>query len=168
MDSVSQAAVAYLSGLPDLVSKFGAFTDLANAGVPWIFDSDLIVTLEGTGQAALVLTSSGIMQTPPQLGSQRFERLMVELYVDPQRDVNRNVTVTSAFTLRTVEALFTLVHQVLQRLDPDTQVWGDMVTNACQQLGESQADRVSDGDQMFRKQAFYGVGVVGWLDSVVP
>lgn len=167
MDTISGAAVAYLSGVEAVTSLLGTFTDPTNSGEPYLFDSDILVTLEGTSQAAVVLTSAGIMQTPPQLGSQRFERLSVEIYADPQRDSDRNVIVSSALTIQRVEAIFSQVHAVLQRLDPDLQVWGDMVTASCQLLAENQAMPVSDGDLMQRKQAFYGVLVTGWTDVVL-
>lgn len=169
MDDIASGCVRYLSGFSDVTSLLGSFSNsdpvTANQGRPWIFSGDPLVTLEGTSAAALVCIDLGGWQAPPQLGTWRFGRLVVQVYVDPARDGSRNITETSALTVNRGNAVFAAVQFRLQRTDPDTVTWGDMVTTGCQLLSDGQWAAVPDGDHLLVKQAFYGVSWSGWTDA---
>jgi hypothetical protein len=53
----------------------------------------------------------------------------------------------------------------MQRTDPATVLWGDMVTTGCQLLSDGPWAAVGDGDHMLAKQAYYGVSFTGWTDT---
>ena len=169
MDDVGSGAVQYLTQFSDVTSLLGSFsgTDpvVANRGLPWIFNSDPLVTLEGSGSAALVCSDFGGWQPPPQLGTWRFARLAVQVYVDPARDGNRNITETSALTKNRGDAVFNAVQYRLQRTDPDALAWGDLVTTGCQLLTDGPWLAVPDGDHLLVKQAFFGVSWTGFTDT---
>jgi len=168
-DDIASGCVQYLSRFADVTSLLGSFslTDpvTANQGRPWIFSADPLVTLEGTSSAAIVCSDFGGWMPPPQLGTWRFGRLSVQLYVDAARDGNRNITETSAITVNRGNALFAAVQFRLQRTDPDTVAWGDLVTTGCQLLTDGPWLPVPDGDHLLVKQAFYGVSWSGWTDA---
>jgi len=168
-DDIASGAVKYLSGFSDVTSLLGSFSGsdpvTANQGKPWIFNADPLVDLEGTSSVALVCADYGGWQAPPQLGTWRFGRLSVQIYADPARDSNLNITETSALTIARGNAVLAAMQFRLQRTDPDTVLWGDMVTTGCQLLTDGPWLAVPDGDHMLVKQTFYGVSWSGWTDE---
>jgi hypothetical protein len=169
VDDVASGCVRYLAAFPDVTGLLGSFSNTdpvtANQGRPWIFNADPLVVLEGSSSAALVCSDFGGWQAPPQLGTWRFGRLAVQVYVDPARDSSRNITETSALTVNRGNAVFAAVQFRLQRTDPDTIVWGDLVTTGCQLLTDGPWLPVPDGDHLLVKQAFFGVSWSGWTDA---
>lgn len=164
-DDVASGAVQFLAQFPDITSLLGSFASndpvSADVGKPWIFNADLLVTLEGASAAALVCSDEGGWQAPPQLGTWRFSRLGVAFYIDPARDSSRNITETSAITIVRGNAVFNAVQYRLQRTDPDTVLFGDLQTTGCQLLSDTKWVPVPDGDHLLVKQAFYGVSWTG-------
>ena len=53
--------------------------------------------------------------------------------------------------------MFDAVQFRMQRTDPATVLWGDMVTTGCQLLSDGPWAAVGDGDHMLAKQAYFGV-----------
>lgn len=170
MDDVGSGAAKYLSGFSDVTSLLGSFslTDpvTGNQGQPYLFNSDLLVDLKGTTAAALVLSDFGGWSAPPMLGSQRFRRLRVDVYQDALRDAEGNVSVSTEGMVNLANAVFNAVQRHLHRRDPDTVVWGDLVTFACQLITEPQFVKVPDGDWGMLGTAYYGVSYSGWTDAV--
>jgi hypothetical protein len=170
VDNVGSGAAKYLSQFSDVTSLLGSFplTDpvTGNAGQPWLFNGNILVDIKGSSAAALVLTDFGGWQAPPMLGSQRFRRLRVEVWVDAQRDALGNIITTSQGVINAGNVVFNAVHRRLQRRDPDTVMWGDMVTFACQLLTEPAFNRLPDGDWAMLGIASYGVSFSGWSDAV--
>jgi hypothetical protein len=168
-DDVASGACEFLVQFADVTALLGSFSEAdpvaANRGLPWIFSADPLVNLEGTSAAALVCGDAGGWQAPPQLGTWRFGRLGIQLYIDPARDANLNITETSALTVNRGNALFGAVQFRMQRTDPDSVLWGDMVTTGCQLLTDGPWLPVSDGDHMLVKQVFYGVSWSGWAGA---
>lgn len=171
-DDVASGCVQFLAAQPKITDLTGAFAAsdpvTGDASLPYIFRSDLLVTLEGTSAAAIVCTPAGSMATPPPLGTARHERLSVAIYVDPARDSARNVTESSGLTVQRGEALFTELHALLHRTSTESVLWGDMITVACALLAKGQFLSVPDGGGMQRQESFYGVTVWGWTDISVP
>ena len=169
MDDIASGSVRYLAGFTDVTWLLGSFPSgdpiTANAGKPWIFNADPLVTLEGSSSAAVVCADLGGWQAPPQLGTWRFGRLAVAVYIDPARDSGLNITETSALTANRGNAVFNAVQFRMQRTDPATVLWGDMVTTGCQLLSDGPWAAVGDGDHMLAKQAYYGVSWTGWTDA---
>jgi hypothetical protein len=171
MDDIATGCVQYLATFSDVTSLLGSFSNtdpvIANQGKPWIFNADPLVTLEGSSAAALVCSEFGSVTTPQRLGTERYGRLSVQLYVDPARDSSRNITETSALTKNRGNALFNAVQFRLHRTDNDAVVWGDLVTTGCRLITDGPWLPVPDGDHLLVKQAFYEVSFSGWTD-VVP
>jgi len=173
MDDVGTGAVRWLSGFADVTSLLGKFpgTDpiAANAGRPWLFSdtttSGVLARVEGTGQAALVLADFGGWEVPPPLGSARFRRLRADVWIDPVRDGSGNATESSSLTTNRGLAVFAAVQARLQRKDPDTVLWGDLVTTGCQLLTDISFTAVPDGGGLQRGTAYYGVTCAGWTDA---
>jgi hypothetical protein len=168
-DDIASGAVQYLVQFTDVTSLVGSFSGTdpvtANQGRPWIFNADPLVVFEGTGAAGIVVADLGGWQAPPQLGTWRFGRLAVAVYIDPARDGGRNITETSALTINRGNAVFAAVQFRLQRTNPDAVMWGDLVTTGSQLLSDGPWQPVPDGDHLLVKQAFYGVSWSGWTDA---
>jgi hypothetical protein len=173
MDDVGTGCWVYLGQFSDVTSLLGAFPGddpvSANAGKPWLFTDtagdQVLVRVEGTSSCAVVLGDFGGWGVPPQLGTQRFRRLRVDIWVDPLRDADQSVTETSEATTNRGLAVFNAIQFRLQRTDPDLVFWGDMATNGCQLLTEPQFAAVPDGDWCQRGTAYYGVSFTGWSDA---
>jgi hypothetical protein len=173
VDDVGTGAVKYLAGYPDVLSRIGAVPPSdpigANAGQPWLFSdtttSGVLTRMKGTQQAALVLADFGGWDVPPPLGSIRFRRLRVDVWIDPLRDGNNNVAETSSITTNRGLRVFSAVQFRLQRKDPDAVTWGDLVTTGCQLLTDIIFNPVPDGDWLQRGTAYFGVSCSGWTDA---
>jgi hypothetical protein len=170
MDDVGSGAAKYLAQFSDVTSLLGSFplTDpqAGNQGKPWLFNGNMLVDIKGSTKAALVVADFGGWSSPPQLGSQRFRRLRVDVWVDAQRDSLGNIIATDQGTINAGNTIFNAVQRHLHRRDPDTVVWGDMVTFACQLLTEPTFIRIPDGDWAMQGTATYGVSISGWTDAV--
>lgn len=177
MDDVAGGAVRYLSGFSDVTSLIGSFplTDpvSANAGKPWLFSDTrqldgnpgVLRTMEGSSAAAIVCSDFGGWDVPPAGGTLRFRRLRVDIWIDPNRDANGNVSDSSSITSNRGLAVFAAAQFRLQRTDPDTVLWGDLVTVGCQLLVDAVFAPVTDGDGLQRGTAYYGVAASGWSDA---
>lgn len=169
-DDVGSGSFKYLSTFADVTSLLGSFsiTDpvAGNQGQPYLFNSDILVDMKGTSQAAVVCSDFGGWAAPPQLGTQRFRRLRIDIWVDPSRDSSGGVTVTTADTVNRGNVVFNAIHRHLHRRDPDAVVWGDLVTYGCQLLTEPAFTRVPDGDWLMLGTAVYAVYLSGWTDVV--
>jgi hypothetical protein len=170
VDDVGSGAARYLAQFADVTSLLGSFSlsdpIAGNAGQPYLFAADLLVNLKGTSAAALVLSDFGGWSAPPMLGSQRFRRLRADVWQDAPRDSEGNVSTSTEGIVNLANAVFNAVQRHLHRRDPDTVVWGDMVTFACQLLTEPQFSKVPDGDWGMLGTAYYGVSLSGWTDAV--
>ncbi len=168
MDDPGTGAYRYLSQFSSVTSLLGSFSVSdpvsGNQGKPYLFAGDILVNIKGTSSVAVVCSDFGGWSAPPQLGTQRFRRLRVDIWVDPARDSAGGVTVTTADTVNRGNAVFNAVHVKLHRRDPDTVTWGDMVTFGCQLLSEPVFARVPDGDWLMLGTAVYGVYLGGWTD----
>src|SRR6516164_8825296 len=112
MDTVASGAVKTLVALTDVTALAGYFTDAVNHGVPWIFNTDVLVTIEGASvtygsqACAIVCADAGGWGEPQPLTTPRFNRLQVDFWVDPLRDSGHSVTETSGATIARGKALF--------------------------------------------------------------
>lgn len=167
MDNVGSGAVQYLSGLSAITTLVGAFQQAPNAGVPWIFDSDVYGEMKGTQQAAIICSDYGPTASDVTQSSKQYRRLMVSVWVDPLRDTSGNITEGPARTKARGDVVYNQLRAVLHRIDPGTQVWGDMVTFYCQELSGPQWMPVPDGDHLLQGQSFFEVGISGWTDVQV-
>lgn len=173
VDDVGTGAVRYLAGFSDVTGRIGAFPSndpiTANASKPWLFSdtttSGVLTRMKGTSSAALVCADYGGWDVPPPLGSIRFRRLRVDVWIDPQRDGGGNVAETSSITTNRGLAVFSAVQFRLQRKDGDAVTWGDLVTVGCQLLTDVVFAPVPDGDWLQRGTAYYGVQCSGWTDA---
>lgn len=177
MDDVASGAVKYLSGFSDVTALIGSFPlndpVPANAGKPWLFSDTrgmdgnpgVLARLEGTSAAAVVCSDFGGWEVPPALGTLRFRRLRVDVWIDPNRDARGNITDSSSITSNRGLQVFAAVQFRLQRTNPDTVLWGDLVTVGCQLLVDAVFAPVTDGDGLQRGTAYYGVATSGWTDA---
>lgn len=171
-DDVATGSFQWLSQFTDVTSAVGAFPagdpNPGFANQPFLFAGNILKQMKGTSASAVVLNDFGGWQAPPQLGSQRFRRLRVDVWTDPLRDVNGNISVTLESTVNRCLQVFAIVHRHLHRRDSDTVLWGDLVVYGCQLLTEPQPSQIPDGDSqgmgVVMGSAVYGVYVGGWTD----
>lgn len=152
-DTLVQGAVKWLSSFDDVIETLGAYPDTAT---PYLFQNSLWQTIEGTQSAAAVISRAGGWAGPNQHNTMRFPRISLEIFVDPLRDIDGNVTEPGE-TGRRAEAAYRVLDAHLHRPQSGVQMWGTIRTLGCTRLGEPAVYSMSDGDGMVLLQVFYGV-----------
>jgi hypothetical protein len=169
VDTISSGAVKYLSGFSDITSLLGSFTDAGpNFGLPFLFQEDLLVSLEGSSSMAIVCSDEGgwgAMAGP--LTTPQYMRLSVELYADPLRDSSFNILESKGSVHQRTATLWATINTHLHRTNPDSVLWGDLRTTSCELLTRPTPQPVPDGDLMQVWQSYYGVTVLGATGSTV-
>lgn len=172
VDDIGTASYQYLKTVANVTAQLGAFAAddpvVANRGLPWIFVEDLLVTVQNSSSAAVVCSDAGTAASPLPLGTAIARRLQLDIYVDPPRDAANNITSTKGATRNIGNTLIASLFAALHRTNPDTQIWGDLVTINSQLLSEGDwlATPEGDGDGMQMKTIYYSVLTGGWTDSV--
>lgn len=172
---IAAAAQQFLAGFSDVIASVGAFPVndpiAGNAGKPFLFAENMLIDVRSyPSTTAAVLTDTGGWQTPMALNTFRFRRLRLDIYVDPLRDSEGNVTETATYTEDRGLATFVAFNRHLHRRDPDAQTWGDdhLVTLQSQLITEPDFTQLpSASGSGFTTQlgsAYYGVTFSGWLD----
>lgn len=178
MDNVASGAVKRILTMTDVTALVGAYVAPSpNAGLPWVFNSDVFTTVEGSGQAAIVCADFGNYSVPRPLSTPQFLRLAVRIWVDPARDASNNITESSGATVARGRKIFTTLNFHLNFTSGATQQWGDMVVTASQLLtgphfmpiediGSITSERQGMTSKPQTGVAYYGVDVFGYTDAV--
>ncbi len=154
-DDLVQGAVKWLLGFTDIAAVLGVYPD---TGTPWLFQTTLWATVEGSQSTAAVISRAGGWAGANAHNTMRFPRIRLELYADPIRDGARNLT-DPGEAWRRIEAAWDVFDSRLHRPAAADVRWGDVRTLGCLRLGEPTVYSVPDGEGMLRLQCFYGVAV---------
>jgi hypothetical protein len=170
MDDVASGGYQYVSSLPDVLAVIGSFPadDPDNAGIPWVFVHSLYTRMEaqsivqGSRAVALVCVYAGQGSAVLDYSTVRWQRLEVDIWVDPLRDSFGNVTSPSETEHRGND-VFTVLDSHLHRASSGdkTVVWGDLVTVNSIRMTEPVWYPVPDGDGLIRGVVFYDVCTFG-------
>ncbi len=170
-NDVSGGAYHYIVTLPDVLALIGSFPDddPENAGVPWVFVHSLYTRMEaqsvvkGTQAVALVCITAGLGSAVLDYSTVRWQKLEVDIWVDPLRDNLGNVTSPSETSHRGMK-VFAALDSHLHRAscDDKTQVWGDLVTINGIRMTEPVSYPVPDGDGLIRMVCFWDIATYGW------
>ena len=176
MDDVASGVYYYLNGLSDVLDVIGSFPadDPDNAGVPWIFVRNVYTRMEdvsivkGSQAVALVCCYMGQGSAASDSSTAFFQRLEVDIWVDPLRDAMGNVTSPSETENRGLQ-VFQVIDSHLHRVsaDENVQQWGDLITVSSTRMAAPVWYAVPDGDGLIRGVTFYNVGTFGNYDPTV-
>ena len=151
-DSLVQGAAIYLLAIPEVVAVLGVTPE----GSPWLFQNSLKVNVEGTSGNAAVISYGGGWSGGNEHNTLNFPRLSVELWVDPIRDADKNVTDPDE-SFRRLDAVYKVFDRVLHRAQGGTQMWGAVRTLSSLRQSEPLMYAVPDGDGLLRGQVYYAV-----------
>lgn len=175
-DDVAKGSYWFISGLPDVLALIGSFPadDPDNANIPWIFVRNVYTRMEdasivkGSQAVSLVLSNAGQSSTPLDYSTVRWQRLEVDIWVDPLRDSLGNITSPSETEGRGLD-VFAILDSHLHRAaaSDKTQQWGDLITVSSVRMTEPVWYPVPDGDGLIRGVVFYDVGTYGNYDPTV-
>lgn len=170
MDDVSQGAYYYLTSLSDVLALIGSFPDddPDNSGVPWVFVHNLYTRMEaqsivqGSQAVAIVCVYAGSGSGVLDYSTNRWQRLEVDIWIDPLRDELGNVTDPSEAENRGLR-IFTVLDSHLHRASSDdkTQMWGDLVTINGIRRTEPVGYLIPDGDGLMRMVCFWDINTFG-------
>jgi hypothetical protein len=152
-DLISGVVEGYLLNQPDVVAALGAFPD----GVPYLFQRDLWLNLEGTQSTAARLYRAGGWAGPNPHNTMRFPRLGLEITADPVRDAVNNAIGSTAEVEQRLDKVYKVFDRHLHRPANAVQMWGSVRTIGCARLGEPMTFPVADGGGLMRLSVFYGV-----------
>jgi hypothetical protein len=176
MDDVASGGYYHLISLPDVLALIGSFPadDPDNSGIPWVFTRNLYTRMEAQGivkgsqAVALVCVNAGQGSGVLDYSTIRWQRLEVDIWVDPLRDAYGNVTSPSETEGRGLN-VFSVLDSHLHRasLSDKTQQWGDLITVNGLRMTEPVWYPVPDGDGLIRGVCFWEVATFGNYDPVV-
>lgn len=175
-DDVASGAYQHISSLTDVLALVGAFPadDPDNAGIPWVFTRNLYTRMEaqsivkGSQAVALVCVNAGQSSSPLDYSTVRWQRLEVDIWVDPLRDQYGNITSPSETEGRG-DDVFTALDRHLHRASSGdkTEQWGDLVTVNGIRMTAPVWYPVPDGDGLIRGVCFWDIGTFGSWDPTV-
>lgn len=88
-DDPVQAIYSYILGFEDIVSLVGTSDD----GTPFIYNGKIFHTMAGTQSCAIVVKDTyGSWAAPNSNNTALFPRIQIEVWSDPPRDADGNVT----------------------------------------------------------------------------
>ncbi len=155
-EALQGAAVKYLLSISDVVNVVGK-TPQTNK--PYIFRDEEIVNLEsGHYQpvSAIVVQDAGPIVSL-QLSRFRGRRLRITIWANGSRDVSGNLTGPKA-THDKIATTFAVLDRYMHRTSPETVVWGDYRTLACNRIIDlSEPIAVSEGDGIMIASVYYEV-----------
>jgi hypothetical protein len=170
MDNVGGGAYHYLITLPDVLGLIGSFPadDPDNPSVPWVFVHNLYTRMEaqsivkGTQAVALVCINMGLGSAVLDYSTSRWQKLEIDIWVDPLRDSLGNVTEPSETYHRGLD-IFAVLDSHLHRASSGdkTQVWGNLVTINGIRSTEPVSYPVPDGDGLIRTVCFWDINTFG-------
>lgn len=153
-DDVASGVYWHLSSLPDVLGVTGSFPleEPDNSSVPWTFVRNVYTRMEDVSivkgsQAVALVCYMGQGRSPLETSTVRFQRLTIDIWVDPLRDVMGNVTnpsETEHHGLNVYSVLDSHLHRVAT--DQMTQLWGDLITVSSTRMSEPVWYQVPDGD----------------------
>lgn len=131
----------------------------------WLFQWRLYISMEGTGETAIVLSQRNGWTAPNPHNTMAFPTLQLEIYSDPRRDLGNPKTATGAEQkgLALVPVLDRYLHLV-QRIDGPWS-WGGTETDepvrvlGSQRLAEPEVMEVPSGDGLIRVLLRYGLSL---------
>lgn len=177
IDDVASGAVKYLKTFSSLTSLLGSYpaSDAVNGGKAFIFRTTgdsyrgTLARVQGTQSSALVVSTFGSYQAAMPMTTPRFQRLSVEVFTDPLRDSDLNITETPGGTELRCRQVLSQVIFTLQRTDPETIAWGSLLTTGCQFLTEGPVMMLTgaEGDGLMHVQVFFGVDTFGYVNGVI-
>lgn len=152
-DHLVQGVVKWLQGFSDVLEVLGATTV---SHVPYLFQTNLWVTMEGSQSTAAVFSRAGGWAGPNLHNTMRFPRIQLEIFADPLRDTGNRVTDPGEVERR-IDAVHKIIDRHLHRPQNGVQWWGSVRTIGCTRLAEPTVYPVPEGGGLQRLQAFYGV-----------
>lgn len=152
-DDIVQGAVKYLQSKPAVLSVLGTFE---GSTVPYLFQRRMWAEMEGSSSTACMLYSDGGWTSANNHNTLRFPRLSVEIWADPIRDSQRNVT-DPGEVWRRINHAYAVIDKVLHRAAGGQQYWGTVRTVDCVRLAEPTTYEVPDGDGLLRLLVSYAV-----------
>ncbi len=151
-DDIVQGCVKWLESFSDITDLLGKFEDEQ----PFIFQWTMQGVLEGSSSSAVVVSQAGSWAAPNVHNTLRVPRLVIEIFADPVRTLERDYVNVSEVRRR-VTAIFSSVDKHLHRPQGGSQMWGTLRTLECVRLGDLNIEDVPNGDKMVRAWVYYGV-----------
>jgi len=156
-DDLQGACAKYLLGISEVVNSVGKFSVSLK---PFIFRDEMLANLED-GQyeavSAIVVEDAGPYANITGLSRYRGRRLRVTIWANGTRDASGNLIGSKSVRLK-LNDTFKVVDKYLHRVNPEMQMWGDLVTISSDRIVDlSEPVAVTDGDGIMIASVYYSV-----------
>lgn len=163
-DDVTQGLVAYLLQQSDVVNAVGADDE---KGIPYIFQPPIDATvqprpyidMEGTGDAAIVVSQQGSWSSANITNSLRFPRVRIDIWSDSPRDSMGHVTRESEARTR-IYYIDNILDNYLHLIDGESRQWRDIAVVSCVRLTDVSIVASRDSDKVLIGTALFAASVL--------
>lgn len=154
-DDVVSGAVTFLLAQPQVLAAVSSFT-IGGSRTPGVFQYKTWAKIEGSQGTCAVITNDGGWTGPNIDNTLRFPRLAVNIWADPLRDSQNNVT-DPGEVMRRAYATYRAFDAVLHRTGGPEVMFGTLRIIASVRLTEPVIYVVPDGDGLVRCQTIYAL-----------
>lgn len=154
-DDIVSGTATYLSSEPVALAAVSTF-NIGGQLTPGIFQYRPWAKIEGSQRTCVVITYDGGWTGPNLHNTLRFPRVGINIWADPLRDGQNNVT-DPGEVMRRAYATFEAVDQVMHRVGGGSVMFGTLRVIECVRLIEPVIYVVPDGDGLVRCQTSYAV-----------
>lgn len=154
-DDIVQGVYKYLLSFNDIVSLLGASDD----GTPFLYNGGIYHNMAGTQSCAVVIKSGTGWGAPNSNNTAEFPRVQIEVWSDPPRDGDDQVTEPTEARTRALA----VYHRVNGRLHiPYSKIinFGDVLAFGSVRLGEPAWEQLPANDHLGKLTVFYGVSMI--------
>jgi hypothetical protein len=159
-DDIVQGVYKYLLGFSDVVNLLGASDD----GTPFLYNGNIYHRMAGTQSCAIVVSSGSGWAAPNTSNTAEFPRIQIDVWSDPPRDDQGQVTQPTEARTRA----FAVYQQLNAHLHvPFSKLinFGGITAFGSIRLGEPGWLQNYDSDQVGKLTVFYGISmIIGGVD----
>ena len=154
-DDIVSGAATYLLAQPEVLAAVSSFV-IGGTNTPGVFQYRTWAKMEGSSATCAVLTNDGGWAGPNLHNTLRFPRLTLNIWADPIRDGNNNVTAPGE-VLRRAFAVYKVFDTFLHRTTGPEVMFGQLRVITSVRLTEPIIYVVPDGDGLVRCQVIYAI-----------
>lgn len=154
-DDIVQGVYKYLLGYEDVVSLLGS----SDSGTPFLYNGGIYHTMTGTQSVAVVVKDGGGWAAPNTSNTAEFPRIQIEIWADPPRDEEGQVTMPTEARTR---AYAVYQHVNAHMHIPYSKVinFGDVLAFGSIRLGEPAWLQRNEDDHLGKLTVFYGISMI--------
>lgn len=154
-DDTVQGVYKYLLGFNEITSLLGT----SDSGTPFLYNGGIYHTMAGTQSVAVVVKDGTSWASPNTSNTAEFPRIQIEVWADPPRDEEGQVTQPTEARTRA----YAVYEQINGRLHlPFSRIinFGSVIAFGSIRLGQPSWIQSPENDHVGKLTVFYGVSMI--------